>query len=154
MYKPLEKKDWKVLSALASEIASILISDMEAGVDPDRQPSFEEVNLYSKMHGQIEFMEMKYGPHPMILDTKADFVKEPDEQIRLKELAISLCRSDDYDLRGNITKELAELYADEKNEIERASKLIEKAISDLEKGNDPNDLAEAKEIRDKISNSK
>lgn len=44
--------------------------------------------------------------------------------------AESLCQPDDYDLRGTICKELAELYFEEKNEIAIAKRWIQKAKFD------------------------
>jgi hypothetical protein len=147
VYMLLEKEDWKIVSDLASEIAAIIIGDMEAGADDDRTPSFEEADLYERLRAQIEFMELKYGPHPIILDTKADFAKNLDEQIRLKKEAISICLPDDFELRGNIERDLAELYFEEKNDLANAKVQIEASISDLEKGKDLDDLSVAIELR-------
>lgn len=154
MYMKLEKEDWDALSHLASEIAAILMADMEAGVDPDRPSSFEETELFAKMQDQIEFMELKYGPHPIILDTKADFADDVDEQIRLKHEAIAYCFPEDHELRGNILRELAELYFEEKNDSVKADGAIEAAIKDLENADDPQVLRTAKEMKDKISGAR
>lgn len=151
VYKPLEKEDWHVLSDLASEIAAMVIADMEAGEDDDREPGFEESLLYEQLRTQIGFMESKYGPHPIILDTKADFTDDLDEKIRLKEGAIALCLPDDFKLRGNIAVELAELFFEEKKDLAKAGLLIEASIRDLEKDGVSSDLSAALELRNRIS---
>jgi hypothetical protein len=150
MYKPLDIADWKILSDLASQIAYILIDEMKDGKDGMPKPSIEEITLYSKMNDQLEFMEDKYGPHPLILDTKADIVNDTKEKIQLKERAKLLCLEDDYDLRGVLCKELAELYFEYTGEIEKAKELIKEAKFNLEKSENKNELDEANQIETEI----
>ncbi|MDB5051398.1 MAG: hypothetical protein JWO30_4469 [Fibrobacteres bacterium] len=150
MYKTLEKADWTVLSELALEIAGIIIDDIKDGKDEGSEPSFEQVSLYSKMAEQLEFMEEKYGPHPLILDTKADIIKDPEEKIQLKEKAKSLCLSDDFDLRGVLCTELAELYFEEKNDIVMARKQIQEAKQDFEKTGNKKGLKELRQVEEEI----
>jgi hypothetical protein len=147
----LEKEDWNVLSDLAMRIAFIIGKELEAGVEPDREASFEERELYAKMAEQLDFMEIKYGPHPLILDTMADIAKDYKEKIRLKEAARSLCLANDFELRGNITTELAEIHLEESGNVRLAKELIDEAISDLKQGSDLNGLEMAVEVKGKIS---
>lgn len=150
MYMKLEREDWSVLTELALKIASITVEEMEYVADPDKEPDFEEKALYAKMAEQLEFMAVKYGPHPLILDTRADFVRSPEEKILLKEEAKALCFQDDYNLRGSLSKELAELYFEDKGDCEKALSLVGEAVLDLESGKDLIGLAEAKELRTRI----
>lgn len=153
MYPLLEKKDWKILSDLASEIASIVIADMDNGADDNRVQSYEEAALYQKLCDQIEFMEQKYGPHPIILDTKADFTDDINEKIELKRAAIQICLPNDNKLRGNILKDLSEIYLDEINDIAKAKQAITLAINDLKLDNDSNDIEDAFSIQKRILES-
>jgi hypothetical protein len=83
MPKGIDKIDWDAVHALACDVANAAVAD-------------DDVLLASKNAALLDLLfklKEKYGDHPAILATIADYLDDPDDRRALYTKALSIARN-------------------------------------------------------------
>jgi hypothetical protein len=102
---PFTHADW----SRVSEAARSLVNATFAEDAVLRESQFEE------LRGVLAELREKYGPHPVLLETEADFIDEPAEQVQMYEQAIHLAEAKgliSYSIRLSLARVLLEESGD------------------------------------------
>ena len=78
----------------------------------------------------LEALAIKYGPHPILYETKADIIPNPNERVKLYREAISLAEMN-YLPTLSIRLSLAEVLIEDLKDCESAKKELEACQSEL-----------------------
>lgn len=98
--KGITKEDWSRVHAKAVEIANAAMRDDFLMVDVHK----------SQMLDLLDELEVEFGPNPMIIATRADFLDDVVERGRLFEQALALAKGrGDQDEEAEILDSLREL---------------------------------------------
>ena len=158
MYPNIDKDDWEELVEFSINYADAITERTEIEgffileSDSDYE-TIEEEQQATKLINFIKILEIKYGPHPIILDAKSNFENAIALQIKYKEQAIELCAAEDFMLRGSIKKNLAEVLFENTTDSTKPLQLIEEAIEDLRIDGFESDLLDAIEIKFRYKNA-
>jgi hypothetical protein len=111
----IAKSDWTRVEALAQEIAELAEDE-----DTSRRDAIR------RLFGVLDELEQKYGSKPSLMATRADYLDE-DGRATLLEKAFALASSiGDGANRTFISSSLAEFYADDLKDLERAKYWVDR----------------------------
>jgi len=129
--------DWERVKELALAIVNASEGDEEGGVD-------ETASLMSF----LDRLEQKYGAHPGILSTRADFLSDPDEAVTLLEQAwgVAVNRRDARS-RLYIADTLASTYIRELEDAQAGEKWLDRVAQELKSAGDETDITSYQELR-------
>ena len=136
-YEAISDDDWEPMHNMAFELSELISSEV---YDEKSGPSIEERELRSIYIGQLGILERKYGPHPWLIDIRADATEEPEERIRLRLEGLSLVDEKEFELRGQFYVDLARDYLDELGDKSEATKWLIQARGLVHKLGDNKDL--------------
>jgi hypothetical protein len=129
--------DWDRVKELAVAIVNATQDDEEAG-------EAETLALMSF----LDELEVKYGPHPGILSTRADFLSDPDEAVRLLERAYALAvERKDARSRLYIADTLAGTFIRELEDAEAGETWLRHVAEELKSTGDESDITSYEELR-------
>jgi hypothetical protein len=133
----IEDTDWDRVKELAVAIANATQDDEEGGEEETRA-----------LMGFLDELESKYGVHPSILATRADFLFDPDDAVRLLERAYALAveRKDPRN-RVYIADSLASTFIRELEDVEAGGVWLQRLGEALKSAGDDADIESYEELR-------
>jgi hypothetical protein len=129
--------DWDRVKELAVAIVNATQDDEEGGeAETDALMTF------------LDGLEKKYGAHPGILSTRADFLSDPDEAVALLEQAYALA-VDRKDARGRlyIADTLAGTFIRELEDAAAGETWLQRVAEELKSTGDESDITSYEELR-------
>jgi hypothetical protein len=78
----------------------------------------------------LEALAIKYGPHPVLFETKADIIPNPKERVELYREAISLAEMN-FLPTSSMRLSLAEVLIEDLGDLKSANKELENCRSEL-----------------------
>ena len=132
--------DWDRVHELAVEIVN-------APEDSD-----DEREHVEQLFRYLDQLEHKYGVLPSLLATRADYVKDPRESLRLLERAYGLSQDTD-DARNMLytASSIAKLYIEHFRDVQNAEAWL-RAIEDaLKRTGDESDILEYQQLRTSLT---
>lgn len=129
--------DWDRVKELAVAIVNATQDDEEGG---------EEETI--ALMGFLDGLEAKYGPHPGIISTRADFLSDPDEAVRLLEQAYTLAvERRDARSRLYIADTLAGTFIRELEDADSGETWLRRVAEELKNTGDESDITSYEELR-------
>jgi len=133
----IKNEDWDRVKELAVAIANATQDDDEGGEEETRA-----------LMAFLDELEKKYGAHPSILATRADFLFDPDDAVRLLEQAYALAvERKDVRNRVYIADSLASTFIRELEDVEEGSAWLDKLGEALKSAGDDSDIESYEELR-------
>jgi hypothetical protein len=129
--------DWDRVKELAVAIVNATQDDEEGGeTETDALMTF------------LDSLEKKYGSHPGILSTRADFLSDPDEAVALLEEAYTLA-VDRKDARSRlyIADTLAGTFIRELEDADAGETWLQRVAEELKSTGDEGDITSYEELR-------
>lgn len=133
----ISEKDWDRVKALAVAIVNATEENEEEG----------EVETQALMTF-LDGLETKYGAHPSIIATRADFLADPDDAVRLLEQAYTLAvERRDAGNRVYIADSLASTFIRELEDAEAGGVWLQRLGDALKSAGDDSDIESYEELR-------
>lgn len=134
----ISEADWNRVKELAVAIVNATTEDDEDG----------GVAETADLMGFLDGLEKKYGSHPGILSTRADFLSDPDEAVSMLEEAWGLAvNRRDARSRLYIADALASTYIRELEDAQAGRKWLERVAQELKSSGDESDITSYEELR-------
>jgi hypothetical protein len=117
----IKKSDWDTVTDCAAEVCNATSN----GTD--------ESLLVALLLKNLNLLKLKYGRHPAILATEADYVDELDiKGSLLKEAYVNACELHDFKNKSYISSSLVEYYIDDIEDSIKAEYWVAIFSSDLQ----------------------
>lgn len=136
----IENFDWEHVKELAIEVLSA-----------SERPEETDVSR-TELLAYLDTLELKYGPLPSILATRADFIDDYETKELLLKLAYDAAASiGDVENLSHIAHSLAELYIDTLVNVAEARKWLDRLDAHLLQFHDSTYLGDAKRFREQLN---
>ena len=120
-YDEIQEEDWEPMRNMAFELAQFVSSQhQEEGAD------IREAELKSAYLSHLEYLEIKYGPHPWLIDIRADECEEPTQRIAIRQGGLELVSDNEPELKGQFILDLARDYLEELGDKESAADWLQR----------------------------
>jgi hypothetical protein len=137
---PFRTADWSRVQDAARAVLNATL----AGDDVLRASQFEELRLV------VTELRERYGDHPALLETEADFSDDPAERRRLYQAAIQQAQDADL-VTYSVRTALARLLLDDFDEPDLAYRELKACEPELATHADESERAEWAELLDRCS---
>ena len=117
---PFSEEDW-------DSIEDAVVALVNASEDADDESVAKKLK---DVFDLLEALAIKYGPHPVLFETKADIVPNPKERVGLYREAISLAEINSLPT-SSIRLSLAEVLIEDLGDLKSANKELENCRGEL-----------------------
>lgn len=140
-YPRISDEDWDVVKKYAGQITNYSMDDNII----DGNIARENMNEY------LLELDQKYGPHPIIYDTIADYLPKEEDELPWRLKAYEVCNEFDYFQMAFITISISRYFAEDAPDIEKAKFWIEIALKNSIASEDEDLIEDSKCLKEDIN---
>jgi hypothetical protein len=134
-YPNISEEDWERLRELAADL-----------VNAD-EGTKEESHIRGLLLSLLDSLEEKYGPHPKIFDSRADFLHHGQDPVPWRLKAYEICSDKDFQEKTLISSSLCQFYIEERPNKDLARTWLERVHRHSRELNDPGEIERAAKLK-------
>jgi hypothetical protein len=132
---PFTNSDWNRVQDAICPIVNATLANDDAVAD----------SLFIGLQETLHELRCKYGDHPILLETEADFCRDPDESIRLYSNALNIAKA--FSLpTDSICLSYASALIDNERNLNEALTLLQLCREQVYANADKTDMAQHEEL--------